>query len=376
MSSLVVEPVFSWWQRRQFLHLPWDIYRGNPYWIPPLRGSQKQMLNYTKSPFYLDAEIQTLLATRRGKPVGRIAAIVNHAHNRRFQEMRGFCGFFECEDKQETAAALFDAAKAWLAARGMTTLRGPASPSLNHECGLLVDGFDASPTFMNTYNPPYYQRLFEEYGFHKSQDMYAFYGGIDQLAQVAKNLEALTQDCQRRFDIRLRPMSTKHFIEDVRLFLEVFNQSFDDVWGFVPMSAAETEHMAHDLKALIVPELTSIAEINGEAVGAVFALLDYNPRIKLIDGRLFPFGFIRLLSNKKAIKRIRVISANITPKYQKWGVGLLVVSRLLPAVQAWGIQNVEFSWVLESNSLSFKTLERIGAKITKTYRMFDADLHP
>ena len=256
----------------------------------------------------------------------------------------------------------------------MTSLRGPVSPSLNHECGVLVEGFDSPPTFMNTYNLPYYEKLFVDYGFRKSQDTYAFWSSVTHLAEVVKDLEPLTKDCQRRFDIRMRPMNTKKFVEDVRLFLDVFNQSFEDVWGFVPMSAAETELMARDLKALIVPELTTIAEINGEAVGAVFALLDYNPRIKRIDGRLFPFGFICLLSNKKAIKQIRIISANVIPKYQKWGVGLLVVAQLLPAVQAWGIKDVEFSWVLESNLLSFKTLERIGARITKTYRMFDMDI--
>lgn len=374
MNSLVVEPVVSWWQRRQFLNLPWDIYRGSPHWIPPLRGNQKQMLNYTPSPFFREAEIQTFLATRGGRPVGRIAAIVNHPHNRRFAEQRGFVGFFESEDQQETAAALVNTAQTWLAARGMNKLRGPANPSMNHECGLLVDGFDQSPTFMNTYNLPYYPALFEACGFRKSQDMYAFWGSTNQLAEVAKRIEPLTKDCLSRFDIRIRRFDSRRFVEEVRLFLAIFNESFADVWGFVPMSAAETEHMAREMKALIVPELTAIAEIDGHAIGGVLALLDYNPRIKLIAGRLFPFGFMRLLYNRKAIKRIRVISANVISKYQKWGVGLVLLTQLLPTLQAWGIEEAEFSWVLESNTLSSKTLQRAGATITKTYRMFDKDL--
>ena len=376
MSSLVVEPVVSWWQRRQFLNLPWDIYRGNPHWIPPLRGNQKQMLNYTPSPFFREAEIQTFLASRDGKPVGRIAAIVNHPHNRRFTEQRGFVGFFESENQQATVTALVDAAQTWLAARGMNKLRGPASPSMNHECGLLVDGFEQSPTFMNSYNPPYYQTLLEGCGFQKSQDLYAFHGSTKQLADISKTIEPLTQDCLSRFDIRIRRFEMKRFVEEVRLFLTIFNESFADVWGFVPMSEAETEHMAQEMKALIVPELTAIAEIDGQAIGGVFALLDYNPRIKLIAGRLFPFGFIRLLYNRRAIKRIRVISANVISKYQKWGVGLVLLTQLLPTLQAWGIEEAEFSWVLESNTLSSRTLQRAGAKITKTYRMFDKEIPP
>ncbi len=142
------------------------------------------------------------------------------------------------------------------------------------------------------------------------------------------------------------------------------------------MSDAEIDHLAASLKHLIVPELTSIAEIDGRTVGFMFGLLDYNERIKRIDGRLFPFGFLRLLWNKKAIKRIRLISTNVIPEYQKWGVGLVIGSHLVPVAIDWGIEDAEFSWVLESNNLSFGTLKRGGAKITKTYRMFDYPAPP
>jgi hypothetical protein len=142
-------------------------------------------------------------------------------------------------------------------------------------------------------------------------------------------------------------------------------------WGFVPLSKAEIDHLAGTLKHLIAPEMTTIAEIDGRAVGAQFGLLDYNPRIKAIDGKLFPFGFIRLLWNKKAIKRVRLVSTNVIPEYQKWGLGLVIASRLVPETRDWGIEEAEFSWVLESNKLSYGTLKRGGAQITKRYRIFD-----
>jgi len=256
----------------------------------------------------------------------------------------------------------------------MTSLRGPTNPSMNYECGLLIEGFDSPPTFMMTYNPPYYLKLIESCGLSKSQDMAAFWGHVDMLEGLDKKLEFIVVECKRRFNVHLRRLDRSRFDQEVRMFLDIYNQSLVGTWGFVPISEAETAHMAGALRHLIVPEMTSAAEIDGRPVGAVFGLLDYNPRIKQIGGRLFPFGFIRLLWNRKGIKRVRLISTNVIPEYQKWGVGLLIVSNFVPAVKEWGIEEAEFSWVLESNTLSYATLKRGGAKITKQYRIFDGEL--
>ncbi len=374
MASLVVEPVRTWWQRRPFIRLPWTIYRGDPHWIPPLLGNHNEMLGYSHGPFHDDAEVQTFLARRDGVPTGRIAAIINHAHNRRFQERRGFFGFFECEDNPETAQALFAAVEHWLGERHISTVRGPANPTMNHECGLLVDGFDGPPTFMNTYNPRYYAALFEACGFRKAQDLYAFTQSVDALQELAAKRRSFLGRCMKRLNLRFRPVNMRHFQADVRMFLEMLNRAYEHVWGFVPLSVAEMNHMAQGFKSLIAPELTTIAEVDGRPVAAIFALLDYNPRIKAIGGRLFPFGFIRLLANRRAIKRIRVISAQVEPEFQGKGLAPLMVDHMLPAFQAWGIQEVEFSTVIESNQLSYATLRQVGAKITKTYRMYDLEL--
>ena len=175
MSELVVQPVRSRGQRKQFLNYPWTLYRDDPNWIPPLRVDQKERVNYKQNPFYDNAEIETFLAYRDGQVCGRIAAIVNHAHIQCHKEQLGFFGFFESIDDQNVATALFDAARAWLAERDIHVMRGPANPSLNHECGLLVEGFDTPPYFMMTYNPPYYASLIENYGFQKAQDLLAFW---------------------------------------------------------------------------------------------------------------------------------------------------------------------------------------------------------
>ena len=370
--SLVIKPAETSRERRQFLQLPWDLHARDPNWIPPLRTNQQELVGFKRHPFYDNAQAQAFLALQDGRAVGRVLAIVNHIHNRYHKENRGFFGFFESIDDVKVATGLFEQVRNWFAAQGITQIRGPVNPSLNYECGLLIDGFDSPPTFMMTYNPPCYARLIEASGFAKVEDMYAFSGHVSMLDQLDKKLAFIVEECSRRFDIKMRRLDRRRFNQEVRMFLDIYNQSLQGTWGFTPLSEGEIEHMSAAMKHLIVPEMTTVAEIDGRPVGAQFGLLDYNPRIKAIDGRLFPFGFIRLLWNRRAIKRVRLISTNVIPEYQKWGLGLVIASRLVPEVKAWGIEEAEFSWVLESNKLSYGTLKRGGAKITKTYRLYDS----
>lgn len=371
MTRLEIVRVASRRDRKLFFELPWQLYQDDPHWIPPLRLVQKELLNFRRHPFYDTADVAHFLALRDGVPCGRIAAIVNHAHNEWYGEQRGFFGFFESADDEEVSGGLFDAARQWFAAQGVEAIRGPINPSLNYELGLLIDGFDDAPWFMMTYNKPYYGRLLDAYGFRKAQDLYAFWGHVDMLEQVSQRLDSLSKTVIERFNLTCRPMKISRFHEEIATFLDIYNRSLVSTWGFVPMSPAEVKKQAVGMRHMIVPELTTIAEVDGKAIGAMFGLLDYNPRIKAIDGRLFPLGWWKLLRNRGALKRVRLISTNVLPEYQNWGVGIALVARLVPDALRWGIREAEFSWVLESNDLSYKTLKKGGAKITKRYRVYD-----
>lgn len=371
MPNLRVKPVETKREQKQFVQFPWTLYRDDPQWIPPLKANLEELVGFKPHPFHDVADVQAFLAMREGEVCGRILAILNRTHIEYYHERRGFFGFFESVNDQAVADALFEAARKWLAEKDVHLMRGPVNPSQNYECGLLVQGFDSPATFQMTYNADYYPQLLERYGFVKAQDLYAFWGHVDMLATLDKKLEFIIAEATRRFRLELRSLDPSRFREEVRTFLDIYNASLGGSWGFTPLSEGEIDHISGSLRHLIVPQLTSVAEVDGRPVAAAFGLLDYNPRIRQINGRLFPFGFIRLLTRRRRIKRIRLISTNVLPEYQRWGLGLVILAQLVPQVLEWGIQEAEFSWVLESNHLSYKSLKRGGAKLTKTYRIYD-----
>ncbi len=373
-SSYEVVRVEDRRQRREFMDFIWRLHKDDPNWVPPIRMHQEELVGFRRHPFYENAKCRTFIVRKDGEVVGRIAAIINHGHNKRFGEKRGFFGFFDCIDDQHAANLLLMDASRYLKSEGMDDVRGPCNPSLNYELGTLVDGFDTPPTFMMTYNWPYYDKLIRGFGFEKTQDLYAYEGNFEMLKTIDPKLKFVIDEVQRRFNVTLRAANKKKFGEEVKLFLKIYNEALQGTWGFVPLSDAECHSLGASLKWLIDPTLTSFVEVEGKTVAVGICLPDYNPLIKKINGRLFPFGFLTLLFGRRKIKRVRFMSTNVVPEYQRWGLGLVVLNRMLPDCIAKGITNAEFSWVLESNHLSRGSLERAGTIRTKTYRLYDRTL--
>lgn len=373
-NSVKVWQVASRSDRRAFNDIQKQIYKDDPYWMPPIWRNQDELVGFRKHPFYDDAEGTQFLVARDGKVVGRVVAIVNHPHNRRYQEKRGFIGFYECLDDVEASNALLSEAARWLAAQGMTDVRGPTNPSLNYEIGMLVEGFKQAPTFMITHNPPYYERLWKDFGFEKTQDLFCYQVDVSYVETLDPKLRFILEEVKKRFNVETRSLDFKKFAEDVKVFLDIYNRSLEGTWGYVPMSPSEVKHQSMALRFLLVPGMTSLAYVDGKPIGAGFGLLDYNPLIKEIKGRIFPFGWLTVLRKRKHLKRVRLISANVLPEYQKWGLGLVTLERVLLNSLEFGITEGELSWVLESNHLSRGTIERGGAQRSKTHRLFDRSL--
>lgn len=373
MSEVAVHAVRTRRERKAFLNLPWQIYADDPLWVPPLRHDEAGLIGFRPHPFYDFAESQAFLATRNGDVCGRILAIHNPAHNEYQNDNRGFFGFFECQDDPHAATALFDAARQWLAERGLHNVRGPVNPSVNYTTGTLVDGFDLPPTFMLTYNPPYYDSLIQGYGFQKTQDLYAYRGHKDMAPAVVAKWGRVADQIIEHHGLTFRSMRRNCLHQDVSEFFDLFNRSLTDHWGMVPLSPGEVDSVIRGLSWLLVPEMAVGAEIDGKLVGVTFVVPDYNPRIRKINGRLFPFGFLRLVTRKHKIRKCRVVAANVLPEYRLLGIGLALTHMLREKFQDSDIEEVEFSWVAESNALSRGALEKGGAERTKTYRVYDLD---
>ncbi len=378
-GGVTVRAVSSWRDRRQFQRLPWAIYAGDPNWVPPILSQERHLLGWPdwrgkRHPFFENAEMVTLLAERDGKVVGRVAVFVNDIHNRTYAEKIGFFGFFECVDNLEVARVLFDAGRHWLAARGMTAWRGPVSPSLNYTCGLLVEGFSTPPVFLMTYNPPYYETLINACGFIKSQDLYAYDMDVALLEKLAARYKPAVMSALDGRGLTVRPFDPSRFDEEISCYLDLYNSALEGTWGFTPLQPGEVKQIAADLRHIIAPEFAAFAMVNGKAVGAVLALLDYNQIIRTINGRLFPFGLFKLMWGRKRIDVARGMAMTMLPGYQQSGLSVVLIDHLVEAAKPWGLKSWEFSWVLESNKSSRGTLERAGTKRSKVYRIYDQTL--
>lgn len=356
---------------RRFIKFPWRVYKGDPNWVPPLIMDMKTRLNPAKNPYFEHSPAALFLAEKEGKIAGRIAATVNNNHNRVHNENIGFFGFFECLDDEEVADELFKKAAQYLRQKGVTTMRGPANLTSNDDWGLLMEAFDKPPVLMMSYNPRYYIKLVDNFGFKKAMDLYAYWMTQDQITERIMRAAELIK---KRTKITIRPLNMKDFRAEVKRVMEVYNAAWIKNWGFVPMTENEIKHLAKDLKLIINPEIFLVAEAEGKLVGFSMALPDANQAIKRVNGRLFPLGIFKLWYYMKKIHTVRVLAMGVIPEYRNRGIDVAFYAETFKRGTGIGFDSGEFSWVLEINELMNRAAEKMGAKIYKTYRIYDYNL--
>jgi GNAT superfamily N-acetyltransferase len=363
-----VAPVTGRSDRRAFIELPFRLYRGDPYWVPPLRRDVAHLLS-PSHPFHQHAQVELFLARDAGgRIVGRIAAVKNDAHLAQHHDGAGFFGFFECQRDPQISAALFDAAARWLTARGLTVMRGPASFSLNEECGLLVRGFDSAPYVMMPHNPPWYEELIEQYGFVKAKDLIAYFHDLESLPdRVARLGDRLAE----RHQITIRSLDMKHFADEVGRVRMIYNAAWSANWGNVAMTDAEFADLAKQLKPVVMPDLVLFAAVRGELAGFALALPDLNVALRHMNGRLLPIGWALGLWYGRKIRTARVLTLGVLPAFRRTGAADLLYLQMVKNCFAHGIHSGESSWILEDNMLMRQAIERIGATAYKTYRLYD-----
>jgi len=354
---------------QEFVRFPYTVYNGDPHWVPPLEIAVKELLDREKHPFYKNAQAEFYLARQNGRVVGRIAAIVDQAHNRVHDECAGFFGFFESIDDPAIAEALLARARQWCADRGATLLRGPVNPSLNYECGMLIEGFDSDPMIMMTYNPRYYPALMEKAGLKKAKDLLAYISHADRIDTT--KIGPVADRVLATNGVHVRPIDMKHFQEDVEKVWHVYNSAWERNWGYVPMSREEFFATGKEMKLILKPELVLIGEVGDRVVGFALALPDINVALKPARGKLFPTGLLKILYYQRLIKSVRVLALGVVEEYRPSGVAAAFYATLVRNARKLGYGDCEMSWILEDNILMNRSLEVMGAKRYKTYRIYE-----
>jgi GNAT superfamily N-acetyltransferase len=370
MSDIKIKTVKSKGDLMAFIKLPWKIYKNDPYWVPHLIMDRKKILNKEENPFFKHADAEYFLAEKNGNLVGRIAAIKNDLHNQIHKDKVGFFGFFECFDDQDAANALFDKAKEWLQSRGLEIMRGPANPSFNDEVGMLMEGFDDTPRFLMTFNPQYYLKLCDNYGFTKAKDLYA-YKMESKKMRATEKIQRVSDLARKRYKLNIRPLNMKDFNNELEKVKYVYNTAWEPNWGFVPMTDEEINAMAKDLKMLVEPSIVIFGEIESKIVGFALVMLDYNQILKNMNGKLFPFGIIKLFTQRKKITWARIIILGLIPEFQKKGLDAVFYWEILERAGKLGIHLGEASWILEDNDMMNRGAEAMNAFIYKKYRIYD-----
>ncbi|HVW14447.1 MAG TPA: hypothetical protein VHB54_11505 [Mucilaginibacter sp.] len=366
-------PVSSKKELAQFIDFPHDLHKNDPNYVPELFIAQRDIL--TTHPFLKHSSLQPFLALDGDKVVGRICAVMNNNHNAFNKTNDGFFGFFDCINDQETADLLLKAVTDWLKEKKVSKIVGPANPSTNETCGLLIEGFDSSPVVMMTYNPAYYVTLLEKAGFKKQVDLFAWsWQGHSYNDKSVKLLDKLTERLKRS-DVTIRKVNLKKFKEEAAALREVYNSAWDKNMGFFPMTNEEFDYTAKDLKMILDQDFCLLAEQHGKIVGFGVAIPDINQTLKTVKrGRLLPTGIFKLLFGKSKIKGIRIMLLGVVEGYRKMGIEAVLYGTIIKEYARKGLEYAEASWTLEHNDMVNRAIEAIGGKHYKTYRIYEKSI--
>jgi GNAT superfamily N-acetyltransferase len=372
-------------QLKEFISLPWEVYENDPNWVPQLYFERLEFFDKNKNPFFEHAEADYFIAKRDGRPVGTIAAILNHRHNEIHEENVAHFGVFEVLNDREAAELLLQTACDWARERGTDRILGPFNLTTNDECGLLIEGFDDPPAILMTYNPPYYQDFLESAGFHKAMDLYAWLKDAEELAAeggVPDKLIRVINKVKERYGITIRPLNKSNWDHEVEGVKAVYNDAWLKNWGFVPMTDGEINRLAEGLKPIVDDQIAFMVEKDGQPVGFSLTLPDisqllhqYRPGPSLISSYaaiarvLFTLRFQR-----EKVTRTRVIAFGVKQDFRARGVDGLLLYETAKRAAPRGYKWLEASWILETNDKMNQTIELFGCRLYKKYRIYEKQL--
>ena len=372
-GAIEVRPVQGRGELTKFIKLPFGLHRGTP-WVPPLIYERRQFLDKAKNPYFAHAEAEYFLAWRDGEPVGRITAQVDRRWDQFQGGSDGQFGFIEAEDDPEIFAALLGAAEDWVHGHGRERLVGPMDFTTNDECGLLIEGYERNPYILQPWHPPYYRERVEALGYGKTMDLFMWnleMGALKKGDAFADAIHAVADTVESEHGITVRNMRKNDLEAEIGRFMEVYNSAWERNWGFVPITDEEVAFQAKNLKQILDPRWTFMAEREGEILGAALTLPDINQVTKKMNGRLLPFGWLRFLLGKGRIDRVRVFALGVKPEYQHTGIAARFYVRHIETAAEVGVSGGEEGWILEVNEPMNRAMEGMGGTIVKRYRLYE-----
>lgn len=372
MTNIEAREVITRRDYTVFLRLPWKIYQHDSYWVPPLLSDQRRTLNRKLNPFFKHAGYQAWIVFKSGLPTGRIIAYVDFEYNEYYNLKTGFIGFFECMDDQEAAGHLFDTAEKWLRQKGMQNIIGPMNFSIGNECGVQLNAYDTMPYLQMSHTPAYYTGLFEQSGFIKTHDLYAYRIVLEDILQhdIMTRLKKITDKILLNKDVSFRKVNMKNYLSELETINTIFNKALTQNWGFVPSSMEEVLFTADALKMIADPEIILFALYQGSVVGCSISIPDVNQALKHINGKLFPTGWLRFLVYKRKIDRVRVYLLGLLEDNRLRGLDAAFYYMSILKGAERGYREAELSWISEDNTAMIRIVEKIGATRYKTYRMY------
>lgn len=357
-------------QLRQFIEFPNHLYKGNPFYIPALYLAVQWMLS-EKNPFFEHSQAAYFLAIKENKVVGRIAAIFNKTHLDTYNDQTGFFGFFDSIHDVEVAQRLFNASFDWIKLKGLTSMMGPTNLTTNDSCGILIEGYDKEPMALMPYNYAYYDDLFQSCGFTKKMDLFSYEIDGTAVKSKFKNIYDRSLDNLLSNGISFRSLSTKHFDDDLAKLMPVYNQCNENNWGFMPLNKAEFKALAQDLKMITPLDLAIVVEKDNRIIGFIIAIPNINQALKHVKfGKLFPFGFLKLLWHKRKINNARILILGLLNEYSGIGIDVVLYQKIKEALNQHKIYSAEACYVMESNNQMNSILKKIDGKCVKKFRMY------
>jgi len=356
----------------QFIKFPLKLYQNDPNYVSPLFSDVKRTLNTLKNPFFKHATRELFIAREGNNIIGRIAAIIDYNYIEYHNRKVGYFGFFEAENNFAIAKALLDTVKAWLKDKGIERMAGPANPSLNDECGMLIEGFDSPPVIKMSYNPIYYLEFMEKYGMKKEKDLYAYSVRIDP--SPPEKLKRVVEAIKNKSGIKVRLADFNNMEQEIKIVKEIYNNAWSRNWDFAPLTDAEIDDLWRQIKPLAKPEIMPVIEINGEPAAMSIAIPNYNEILIKLNGRLFPFGIITFLLKKDKIKSLRLWALGVKDKFRKMGLDALLYYETFKGTRKLGMEWGEVSWILEDNIDIIRPILMWSGKLYKKYRIYGIDI--